>query len=212
MASRPMFYVSDGSVRKKDIDFTWYSGFAVSQKQKSIRSLHENIRKFDASLNPLEISTKSEIELGRSLSAFNLKLDGTYLENVFQSSKVFEEGGPFRDLLSVSPKDAKHDERLQTSGKLVSFEYAGNRFPLEPKTVFYDYLYIKAVLYSEIDYERLEEYNGFTDIEFNPKRSINTQARSAAIIRLLLNDKIDLKAVSDDPEQFIKWHRTMVLC
>lgn len=210
MARRPVFYVKGKYIIKQDVEFTWYSGFAITQKQKCIRSLHENICQCDASLNPLEISTKSGNELGRCLSAFNLKLDGTYLENVFQSSKVFEHGGPFRDLLQVSPKDAKHDERLQTSGGLVAFDYDGMRFPLEPKTVFYDYIYLKAVSYSRVAYTGLIKYNGFTDIEFNPKRSINTQARSAAIIRLLLQEGIDLNTIIAEPEKFIGWHKKVV--
>lgn len=211
MASRPVFYISDGKVKKQNINFTWYSGFAVSQKQKCIRSLHENIREFNQTLNPLEISTKSEDELGRSLSAFNLKLDGTYLENVFQSSKVFEHGGPYTDLLNVPPKEAKGDERLRNSGRLIAFQYNGIRFALEPKTAFYDYIYLKAVLASHIDYSGLLQFNGFTDIEFNPKRSLNTQARSVAIIRLMLQEGIRMENIAVGPEQFIAWHKQSVL-
>lgn len=210
MAQRPVFYIDDNKVRQRDIDFTWYSGFALSQKQKCIRSLHENIRTFDPFLNPLEISTKSENELGRSLSAFNLKLDGTYLENVFQSSKVFEQGGPYTDLLHVPPKEAKGDERLRNSGRLTAFEYAGTRFALEPKTAFYDFIYLKAVLYSQIDYSDLLQFNGFTDIEFNPKRSLNTQARSVAIIRLMLEEGFNIEEMVFDPEKFIDWHKESV--
>lgn len=210
MAQRPVFYIDDNKVKQRDIDFTWHSGFALSQKQKCIRSLHESIRMSDPVLNPLEISTKSENELGRSLSAFNLKLDGTYLENVFQSSKVFEQGGPYTDLMNVPPKEARGDERLRNSGKLVAFEYAGTRFALEPKTVFYDFIYLKAVLYSRIDYFDLLQFNGFTDIEFNPKRSLNTQARSVAIIRLLLENEITPESMSSMPERFIEWHKTAV--
>lgn len=210
MAERPVFYISNGKVRRANITFTWYSGFAVSQKQKSIRSLHEGIRRFRDTLNPLEVSTKSEDELGRSLSAFNLKLDGTYLENIFQSSKVFEHGGPYRDLLDVPPKEAKHDERLRSSGNLTAFEYDGMRFPLIPKSAFYDYIYLKAVLQSGIDYKQLAGYNGFTDVEFNPNRSINTQARSAAIIRLMLEQDLPLEKAAEDPQEFIRWHQQFV--
>lgn len=210
MAHRPVFYVKDKHVLRENIDFTWYSGFALTQKQKCIRSLHESIREWNPSLNPLEISTKSESALGRSLSAFNLRLDGTYLENVFQSSKIFENGGPYKDLLQVSPKDAKHDERLQNSGKLIAFAYAGKRFPLEPKTVFYDYIYLKAVLYSKINCNELVKYNGFTDIEFHPNRSINTQARSVSILLLLLQEDKDIDTIIADPEKFIDWHKLNV--
>ena len=53
------------------------------------------------------------INLGVKLSAFNLKLNGYTLENIFQSSKVFSNGGPYRDLMNVAPKEAKRDGRLQ---------------------------------------------------------------------------------------------------
>ena len=51
-------------------------------------------------------------------------------------------------MLNVSPKDAKKDERLLSSGKLVGFNYNSMDFPLEPKTVFYDLIYINAVKYT----------------------------------------------------------------
>jgi hypothetical protein len=100
-----------------EVEFEYFNGFAVSQKQKSIRSMHENVNKMDKSLQILEVSTKSTNPTGVALSAFNLKFyeintDKEYpLENIFQSSKVFERGGPYRDLLNVHPKDAKRDER-----------------------------------------------------------------------------------------------------
>ena len=133
--------------REVEVEFEYFSGFAVSQKQKSIRSLHENIYKMNQSLKVLEISTKSTIPVGVELSAFNLKFydkktDKEYpIENVFQSSKVFEKGGPYRDILYVHPKDAKRDERLKTSGELIYFNYNDIIWEKEPKTLFYDWLY-----------------------------------------------------------------------
>ncbi len=44
MATRPVFipiFESDSLVKKDSIDFQYYSGFSVGQKQKSIVSLHE---------------------------------------------------------------------------------------------------------------------------------------------------------------------------
>ena len=59
-------------VKEIEISFEWYPGFAISQKQKSIESLHfVASKKGYGSL--LEISTKSPEPLGRSLSAFNLQ-------------------------------------------------------------------------------------------------------------------------------------------
>ena len=141
MATRPAWAYHKGRVIKCDFNFEWNGGFAVSQKRKNIAALHEAIfSKYNE--KTLEISTKSLDEIGCSLSAFNLKHDGVLLECVFQSSKVFENGGPYIDLLDVSPKEAKRDERLKTSGKLIAFEYNSERWELEPKTAFYDYIYI----------------------------------------------------------------------
>ena len=212
MAERPVFFIDEECVRKRLYEFEWFSGFAVSQKQKSIKSLHQAVKRRDPSASPLEISTKGEVEIGRRLSAFNLKLDGYTLENVFQSSKVFEKGGPYTDLLEVSPKEAKRDPRLKESGALVSFRYLGKDWPLFPKTVFYDYIYYQAVKKNFGKEEIMEfmKYNFFTDIEFNPNHSINTQARSAAIVRLVLEEKGEL-AEFVDPEEFIAFHRRHVI-
>lgn len=210
LAERPAYFINNGKVSAKSYSFEWFSGFAVSQKQKSIDSLHNAILKTDGSANPLEISTKSKNPLGFKLSAFNLKLDGYTLENIFQSSKVFADGGAYRDLLEVSPKDAKKDPRLKNSGALKSFDYNGEVFPLFPKTVFYDYIYIKSVKQSLTTEEinNIKEYNYFTDIEFNPNRSINTQAKSVAIIRLMLDMYDNIPDFSKD--DFIDFHNQYV--
>ena len=210
MAIRPAYFIKDGKVVRKDYDFEWFSGFAVTQKQKSIASLHETIKSSDSESKPLEISTKGTDSLGAKLSAFNLKLNGYTLENIFQSSKVFENGGPYHDLLNVHPKDAKRDGRLRTSGDLTAFVLGENRFPLEPKTLFYDYIYIQAVKKSipENEMQILLNYTHYTDIEFNPQKSINTQAKSAAIIRLLLGKYGDLPEMSVN--EFTVFHKQFV--
>lgn len=208
MAQRPFFFSKSSYIRQADVDFTWYSGFAVSQKQKSIASMHGAIKR--EGYVPLEVSTKSQNELGRRLSAFNLKLDGYYLENIFQSSKVFEAGGPYTDLLKVEPKTAKRDERLRSSGSLVCFRYKGEDWPLLPRTAFYDYVYYCAVreTLSEDDLKELKKYTAFTDIEFNPNKSLNTQARSIAIVRLILEQCGKLPEMSR--EEFLKFQKACV--
>ena len=75
--------------------------------------------------------------IGIKLSAFNLKINSYTLENIFQSAKVFENGGPYLDLLDVSPKEAKRDERLHKSGSLKAFRYQNEDFPLIPQTVVF---------------------------------------------------------------------------
>ncbi len=186
MAIRPFFMISDSEIFKEDnCEFTFYTGFALSQKQKSIESLHEQILKKYSNAKILEVSRKSENPLGIALSAFNLTLpinNNEYpVENIFQSSKVFSNGGPYQDLLFVHPRDAKRDERLKNSGKLISFELNSNIWGLEPKTLFYDWLYTHALYRNKRLINEIVKYNTFTDIEFNPNKSFNCQARSVAI-------------------------------
>lgn len=207
MARRPAFYIHQGKVTGKLYTFEWFPGFAVSQKQRSIESLHDAIRKADAEAMPLEISTKGREPLGQKLSAFHLTLGQHTLENIFQSSKVFEKGGPYLDLLEAPPREAKRDERLKNSGQLKSFCFQGETFPLFPLTVFYDYIYYAAVKESltaeEID--EILKYDYFTDIEFNPDKSVNTQARTAAMIRLVLEEYGTLPDFTKD--DFIQYHK-----
>lgn len=169
---------------------------APSQKKKNVLELHAAAAE-RGYVPLLEVSTKSEEKLGQRLSAFNLKVEldegGVIsLECAFQGSKVFENGGPFTDIFGADSREAKRDERLSHSGKLIGFRFEGQDFPLVPKTAFYDWLYIRA-LYPHRDFlQRLQRYAGFTDIEFNPDKSINCQARSCATYVAL--DRLDLLA------------------
>ena len=210
MASRPAWTYDRKRVSKCSFEFDWNAGLSVSQKQKNIAALHSAIKRQKGE-DALEISTKSLVEMGRSLSAFNLKLDGVLLECVYQSSKVFERGGPYLDLLEVKPKDAKRDERLQTSGKLIGFEYGSDKWPLEPTTAFYDYIYVKSALSqfsAEELMETLKNYDWFTDIEFNPNKSLNSQARAVALLKSLLMS--DALFVLDDRDTYLTYHKKIV--
>lgn len=128
------------------------------------------------------------------------------VECIFQSSKVFENGGPFKDLLSKSSLEAKRDERLKASGELKYFECTDKRWDLEPKTMFYDYIYIKALEENKELASKLLEYDCFTDIEFNNKKSINCQARSAAMFVSLKKQNL-LNSAIDNIESFKKLYR-----
>ncbi len=212
MAKRPAFFVKQGKVIREIYSFEWYSGFAVSQKQKSIKSLHNAIKKADLNARPLEISTKSMERIGIKASALHLKINNDTLENVFQSAKVFEHGGPYLDLLDVSPKEAKRDERLHKSGSLKAFRYQNEEFPLIPQTVFYDFIYITAIKqsFTTDEVNTILRYNYFTDIEFNPAKSINTQARAAAILKLIADEYGYLP--SFNKEDFIQYHKKHIFC
>lgn len=190
MAERPLFIPSaEGAalVRTKYVSFQWFPGMAASQKQKSVDSLHAAACVLPGINRVLEVSSKSRDELGIALSAFNLsfttaKYNRTFsVECAFQGSKVFEFGGPFVDIFGLTSREAKKDERLRSSGRLVGFQFFGTNWGLEPQTAFYDWLYINALKKKPSIAEQLTGYSAFTDIEFNPERSINCQAYSVAL-------------------------------
>jgi hypothetical protein len=188
MANRPVFLPSRSStsfVREIPVEFKWSAGLAVSQKQKSIASLHEAACKTLAIQKVLEISSKSADLLGVQLSAFNLALPrngrSVSVEVIFQAGKKFANGGPFLDLLDGTSREAKKDLRLKNSGRLVEFMLSGESWPLMPQTAFYDWIYLQALVCNPTLAEQLLSYEAFTDIEFNPENSINCQARSAAL-------------------------------
>lgn len=183
------------------IEFQWFPGMARSQSQKSIDSLHECAKRKLGLDKILEISSKSRDELGVKLSAFNLMIKTVRrerqfsLECAYQASKVFERGGPFLDLLDMRSIDAKRDPRLNEHGRLTKFRFFNVDWELLPRTAFYDWLYINALhKHPELASEVLT-YRAFSDIAFNPDRSINCQAYAAALYvslheRGLLNNDV----------------------
>ena len=199
MANRPVFLATNNNelVEEMNIDFQFFNGFSVSQKTKSIVSLHQAFAKCHTQ-KVLEVSTKSDTQLGWALSAFNLQVDfeagrTISMECAFQGSKVFENGLQYSDLYEVESIVAKKDMRIKESGALRSFSFKGEQWALEPKTAFYDWLYMSALYnhHQEIIRELLA-YDAFTDIEFNPKRSINCQARTCAmLVSLVRLGKLD---------------------
>lgn len=154
MAVRPIYVPKNSApfYEVVNIEFKWNGGFAVSQKQKNIKAIHDGFMLIYPDGKPLEISSKSLVETGVKLSAFNLmkyvpELDRSIpVENVYQAGKVFENGCQYTDLMLVSPKKAKRDERLKNSGRLIKFRFDGKDFPLIPQSIFYNYIYLNAVL------------------------------------------------------------------
>jgi hypothetical protein len=213
MAERPIFIPAPQSpelVNELFLSIKWHPGFAQSQKEKNIEALHEAAAQ--RGIAPLlEISSKSKSERGRHMSAFHMAVPTKNygrikLELAFQGSKVFERGGPFTDLYRKGDDEigkAKRDPRLQESGRLTGFCFEGIDFPLEPKTAFYDWLYC-SFLWDHRDWAtKLYAYAGFTDIEFNPHRSINCQARAAALF-LSLMKRGDLESALQSPTLFVQ--------
>ena len=203
MAKR-FVYISDSLppyMRPMEVEFAFFSGFSLAQKQRCIRSLHESFLLAEPDIRILEISTKSTEPLGVALSAFNLTIvtprQSFTVESAFQSSKVFEKGGPYTDLLHADSRAAKRDERLRNSGGIVGFHFNGRDYPTEPKDLFYNWIYINALVRQQRLAEDVCAYGAFSDIEFNPAKSINCQAIATTIyVGLKMAGKLD-EALAD---------------
>ena len=155
MAKRPIFItekVGPILVREQEVEFVFSNGFSLSQKQKSIESLHEeayDLLQLEGEI--LEVSTKSIQPIGTQLSAFNLSITTEsygeiLLEAAFQGSKVFETVGQDTDLYRIgSGSEIKKRMREKADDKLMMFSFDGDDWMLEPKTAFYDWIYLQAL-------------------------------------------------------------------
>lgn len=191
MAIRPIF-ISTSDIEnpfiKEDINFKWISGMSYIQKCKRRDSLKEEIEKIYDINKWLEVSTKSDKDIGIKLSALNLELITSSkkisVENVYQNSKVFE------------------------NGKITGFKYGSTYFENNPYGMYYDYIYMLA-LYQHLDLiEQMKDYNIFTDIEFNPQKSLNTQGRAVAIFKTLLSN--DYLKILENQNDFKKYYKKYV--
>lgn len=210
MAIRPVFIplgAGRSFVEEFPVEFPWHNGMAASQKRKNVDALHQAYERKHGGQKLLEISSYSRNAAGVSLSAFNLSLKlggvkGT-VETFFQGSKVFFTGGPYQDLYLKTSLEAKKDPRLKEGGRLKGFLLFKENWPLEPATLFYDWLYLNALAQNEALSEILLGFEGFTDIAFNPKKSLNCQARSAALF-LSLYYRGQLKTALSGKEEYLK--------
>ena len=146
-------------------------------------------------LNVLEISTRSEVPFGKSLSPFNLDITlksgkTAKVECLYQGSKVIESGKQYPELYWGSPRDAALDKRIKGVPP-VAFKFFKRDMPVKPKHSFFNWLYICSLLQKEGDiFEKLERYDGFSDIFYSPRKDPNCQARAAAIYVSLVREGI----------------------
>lgn len=201
MALRRVYFINENKVKFQNFNIKWNSGFSIQQKQKNIEELHYCISKYYNVCKDkiLEVSTASKNELGRMLSSFTLKVffNGHYypLECVYQSSKVFKNVfGEYQvlEVLNMDPRSAKKRLTVENHNTLIKFKCFDKEFSLKPSYLFYDWLYISAVKNIPYLSESLNKYDFFTDIEFNPEKSLSCQARTLVLfIWLLRNNKLE---------------------
>lgn len=197
-ATRMAFISKDNKLYFKYYTFEYFSGFAISQKRKTIEAFHKVIRE-DGINNVLEVSRKNENEIGAKLSAFNLMIsveNKSYpVECIYQASKVFNDI-QYKECQYMEAKDAKRyvKEKMDSNKlTLTSFKFGDKVFSNYPKSLFYDYLYILALSQNKELALEIINYDCFTDIEFNHKKQFVSQARSCALYKYLYeNNQIEM--------------------
>ena len=151
-------------------------------KNECIDPIQENMK-------ILEISTRSKNPFGKSLSPWNLQITMSSgkkikVECAYQGSKVVKitEGKTrqFESLYWGSPRDAFFDTRIKDVPP-VAFRFFGKEYPLTPKHCFFDFLYIVSLIQRKDDvFQKLSEYDGYTDTFYSLKKDSNSPARAAS--------------------------------
>ena len=214
-ATRPLFLPDSLGVlvREQFVTFAWHPGMTLSQLQRSVDDFHEEAARLDIS-PVLEVSTRSRSPLGVSLSAFNLRLQTSMIERpvtieaAFQSSKLYlNQGAPTYLLEWEDGRDIKARVREFQGEPITGFRFEEADWPLTPTTAFYDYLYLRGLRDLCNDNDDVEDeilsYRGFSDIAFNPKRSLNCQARSLALF-VALGGSQGLGNLLEDRESLLR--------
>ncbi|NCC80240.1 MAG: hypothetical protein EOM07_11650 [Clostridia bacterium] len=216
MAKRLYFIAKpsyQGLIVEKTIHFENFRGQSLNQKHKSIESMHHAIRAYESGGKILEVSTISPNPLGRKLAAVSLQAetkDGQEVPvmNIFESAKVFEKGGPYRDLLEADPLTVSGDERLRQSGRLLGFHFENVPYSLSPRHLFFDWIYLRALYERKELHEELASYDMVTDIEYNMQSMFASSARACAYFISLYHAGL-LDEVMKDLDSFIRIY-TMV--
>ena len=219
MAHRPLFIPFDHTpyVQSLSIEFQWHAGLSRAQRKRSIESMHNAIQKANWPGQILEISSASEQEFGQQLSAMNLMVtldrNGNTItqsvESIYQSAKVFGQVGPHPEWLELTGKQCKKavQQISKKHGSVTGFEWNGRTWPATNIEGFYSWVYIQGLIQLENGLERLNEYSGFTDIYFNPRKTINCQARTAAQAVQLYKLNL-INGIIETPDSFLEFCAT----
>lgn len=142
---------------------------------------------------------------GLVLLILGMNPDKYFLESIYQGSKVFKNCGPFPEIFDYTPRDAKKFIHSLNGGNLKEYNLGGKAYPLSPPNAFYDWLYIRSLREHADWINENVQYDAFTDIEFNPKKQINCQARAFASYLALIK-KNKLSTAKSSFEAFMDMH------
>ncbi len=173
-----------------EVDITSAFHPEYTGRRAEINAVHKEFKKMYPDLpKPLEVSTATyQKPQGLWLSASHLKknVDGkSYpFESVIEGCKKFEHGGPYKQLYKLPPSKAKRDPRVKFRGMQLWYIFATEHEEIvmlpELSEIFYNYMYIKAILENGPSNIEALGYETFTDIFYDPEKGGDTPARAAA--------------------------------
>lgn len=183
-------YISTGKLEKpfvkQFIDFKWVFGVSDIQKCKRVKSFSEAISNVYDISRWLEISNSSDKEIGVSLSNLTLRSKfSTFdtIENVCQEARRFS--FDFDDY----------------------FEFNNYIFEGSSSDMFYDYVYMYAIIQNDYLANELCQFDIFSNIEFGTDKLFGTPARAAAIFKSLCdNNHLDIIM---EPEKFKDYYKSL---
>ena len=172
-------------VKEISVTFPWANG----SKHQNVQAVLDTFHDVYPDVPALEVSLASSQPEGIHAAAMKLPLHlaGLGLDApvgiVYQASKVFENGGPYADLLQCSRQKVSKDTRLQQSGKCIGYRLEDVDFPAEPHHyAFFNWLYACALRQNPETAENVLKFGAFSDLELgSTKKDRNSPARAAAV-------------------------------
>ena len=167
------------------VTFPWANGSRHQNVQAVLDTFHDVYPEVPA----LEVSLASLQPEGIHAAAMKLPLhlagsgQDVPVGIVYEASKVFENGGPYADLLQCSRQKVLKDARLQQSGKCVGYRLEDMEYPAEPHPyAFFNWLYACALHQNHEKTDSILKFGAFSDLELgSTKKDRNSPARAAAV-------------------------------
>lgn len=172
-------------VKEVSVTFPWMNG----SKHQNVQAVLDTFHDVYPDVPALEVSLASSQPEGIHAAAMKLPLHRDGLEQevpvgiVYEAAKVFENGGPYVDLLQCSRQKVQKDARLQHSGRCIGYRLEDTAFPVEPYPyAFFNWLYGCALHQNPEKAEGLLKFGAFSDLELgSTKKDRNSPARAAAV-------------------------------
>ncbi|WP_300920106.1 DUF6977 family protein [uncultured Dubosiella sp.] len=84
------------------------------------------------------------------------------ITNIMAAAAVYEKGGPYVDLYGTAPEKAREDERLKTSGALLSYQFEKQTYPSQPDDLFLIWLVFLALQENRMLSQKVCGYENFS--------------------------------------------------